>query len=363
MAKVTIQDVAREAGVALGTVSNVLNHPEKVKPATMQLVRDAMDRLGYAPNQSARLLAGGRQRIFGLVLPRLGHGFSLQISSGAEAEALRHGYDLLIANADDDDARSDRYARLFAGMQVAGILVQPLAERDWRPPAAPVTGDANIPIVYLGIQSDEPGWFAAADNGAQGRLIAEHAIERGARHVAVFGKAETIRRAQRAAGIGAVAEDNPSVRFEFLDEGTWDRAHDGYEIGRRLAKRPVDERPDFVIALTDVLATGAITGIQSAGLSVPDDIMVAGGDGNPLAWTGGVSLTTVVPLGYEVGRRGVQSLVEQGEMERRARKTGKPVDRTVNHQALVRPFLLARTSTGVYTRSASDYEMDLGAHL
>ena len=171
MAKVTIQDVAREAGVALGTVSNVLNHPEKVKPATMQLVRDAMDRLGYAPNQSARLLAGGRQRIFGLVLPRLGHGFSLQISSGAEAEALRHGYDLLIANADDDDARSDRYARLFAGMQVAGILVQPLAERDWRPPAAPVTGDANIPIVYLGIQSNEPGWFAAADNGAQGRLI------------------------------------------------------------------------------------------------------------------------------------------------------------------------------------------------
>ena len=179
----------------------------------------------------------------------------------------------------------------------------------------------------------------------------------------VFGKAETIRRAQRAAGIGAVAEDNPSVRFEFLDEGTWDRAHDGYEIGRRLAKRPVDERPDFVIALTDALATGAITGIQSAGLSVPDDIMVAGGDGNPLAWTGGVSLTTVVPLGYEVGRRGVQSLVEQGEMERRARKTGKPVDRTANHQALVRPFLLARTSTGVYTRSASDYEMDLGAHL
>ena len=100
MAKVRIVDVAREAGVSLGTVSNALNHPEKVRPDTRRLIQEAIERLGYTPNQSARMLAGGRNATIGLVLPRLNHGPSLQIANGAHTEARRHGFDLLIANAD-----------------------------------------------------------------------------------------------------------------------------------------------------------------------------------------------------------------------------------------------------------------------
>ena len=102
--------------------------------------------------------------------------------------------------------------------------------------------------------------------------------------------------------------ETTGVTFEFIDEGSWNLARDGYSIGRRLAKRPASERPDFVVALSDVLATGAIAGIQSAGLSVPDDIKVVGSDGNPLAWSGNVPLTTIAPPGYEIGRKGVQYL-------------------------------------------------------
>jgi hypothetical protein len=71
MAKVKISDVAREAGVSLGTVSNALNHPEKLRPETLKLINETINRLGYLPNQSARQLAGGATKSFGLVLPRL----------------------------------------------------------------------------------------------------------------------------------------------------------------------------------------------------------------------------------------------------------------------------------------------------
>ena len=353
---VTINDVANEAGVALGTVSNAFNHPEKVRPETLKRINEVAAKLGYAPNQSARMLAGGKNQSFGLVLPSLEHGISLQIANGANAEAQKHGYGLLIANADNDDILSARYLSYFMGTQMAGILVQPMSVYGWKPPMA----TPSTPTVYLDFHSDEPGYFVGADNRAQGRLVAQHAIEAGAHHVAVFGKDEFEKLGMRIAGIKDLMHETTGVTFEFIDEGSWNLARDGYSIGRRLAKRPASERPDFVVALSDVLATGAIAGIQSAGLSVPDDIKVVGSDGNPLAWSGNVPLTTIAPPGYEIGRKGVQYLIAQIEDNRRA---GNAMP-TENHQALVRPFLLARASSGEHNATDfTDPDLDISGYL
>ena len=353
MAKVTIQDVANEAGVSLGTVSNALNHPDKLKPSTLDAVRQAMSRLGFMPNQSARMLAGGHNASFGLVLPRLDHGFSLQIANGAHSEARRHGYGLLIANADNDEILENNYLRYFMGTQMAGILVQPMSVYGWKLSLA----TPSVPTVYLDFHSSEPGYFVGADNRAQGRLVAQHAIDAGARRIAVFGKDEFEKIGMRIAGVRDIMHTAAGVAFEFIDEGAWNLARDGYSVGYRLAKRPASERPDFIIALSDVLATGAVAGIQAAGLSVPSDIKVAGSDGNPLAWSGNVPLTTIAPPGYEIGRKGVQLLMEQIE-DKPAAKTKRvrigSAARTVttvtatediNRQEIVRPFLLERVST------------------
>lgn len=353
---VTINDVAKEAGVALGTVSNVFNHPEKVKPETLKNIREIAARLGYAPNQSARMLAGGKNRSFGLVLPNLEHGISLQIANGANSEARKHGYGLLIANADNNDVLSGRYLSYFQGTQMAGILVQPLNGYGWDPALAM----SSTPTVYLDYHDDGPGYFVSADNRAQGRLVAQHAIETGARRIAVIGKDELEKFGKRIKGIKDVMNTTAVAAFEFIDEGGWNLARDGYSIGYHLAKRPLSERPDFVIALSDVLATGAIAGIQAAGLSVPDDLKVAGSDGNPLAWSGSVPLTTIAPPGYEIGRKAVQFLIAQITEHRRA---ANPLP-TEHHQALVRPFLLARASTG--ENNATDFadpDLDISGYL
>ena len=373
MAKVKISDVAHEAGVSLGTVSNAINHPEKVRPDTLKLINETIDRLGYLPNQSARQLAGGHTKAFGLVLPRLDHGFSLQIASGAHNEARKHGYDLLVANADNDDILADHYLRYFMGTQMSGVLVQPMASDDW----APSLQNTPIPTVYLDIHCELPGYYVAADNSAQGRIIAEHAVQCGATHVVVIGRAAFMQLNLRVEGVRMALAHHPDIKLEIIDAGEWNTAADGFSLGSQLAAREETDRPDFVIGLTDVLAAGAIAGLSQNGLIVPGNVRVAGCDGNPLAWSGFVPMTTVAPPGYEIGRKGVQLLMEQiehGDAPKPGRTTtgihGNIIPAAPdtaapgNHQELVRPFLLERASTaGMAQIDGRSPELNLGAYL
>ena len=239
MAKVKISDVAREAGVSLGTVSNALNHPEKLRPETLKLINETINRLGYLPNQSARQLAGGATKSFGLVLPRLDHGFSLQIASGAHNEARKHGYDLLIANADNDDILEDHYLRYFMGTQMSGVMVQPMASPDWHPAMTKMP----VPIVHLDIHCSEPGYYVAADNEAQGRIIAELAIARGAHHIVVVGRAAFMQLTLRVLGIHKALALHPDIKIEVIDAGEWNTAADDkigafVGAGRQRHRRP-----------------------------------------------------------------------------------------------------------------------------
>lgn len=353
-ATVTITDVAREAGVALGSVSNAFNHPDKVRPATLKRIREAADRLGYAPNQSARMLAGGKNRLFGLILPSLDHGISLQIANGANAEASKCGYGLLIATAKEDEETARRYREYFMGTQIAGVLVQPPAVRDWQPPRT----SPHMPLAVLDVQSTLPGHFVAADNVAMGEVLARHAIQCGAKHVAVIGDPTLGRLSLRIEGMRRAFASTSNCTVEYVGKGVWNSAHDGFDLGRSLAERDDHIRPDFIIALTDTLATGAISGVRATGLRVPHDVCIAGCDGNPLAWTGPVPLTTVAPVGYEIGRRGVRQLIAQIDSEK------NNLDPFDNHQELVRPFLLARASTGANRADDfADPDIDISGYL
>ena len=357
MAHVTIGDVAREAGVALGTVSNVLNHPEKVRPETIKQVNEAIDRLGYAPNQSARVLAGGSNNTFGLVLPRLNHGFYLQIATGATAQAAKNGYNLLIASCAGDEDRTADFRRYFAGTQMSGMLV--VASQ---PALGTYVSTPTIPTVYLDAKNDRNGYFVAADAAAEGRLIAEHLIDRGAERIAVVGRPLTSKLRTCAEGVRALETLYPHVDFDFIEEGSCTKPADGADIAREIAQMPAERRPDAVLALSDLLASGLIAGFEQAGLGVPDDIMVAGCDGNPMAWSCGVALTTCAPTGYEIGRRGVKVLIEQIELAQNDPAQAR-YEAGQHHQNLVKPFILARASTGCATAAIDPAQLDLGLYL
>jgi hypothetical protein len=115
-----IQDVARHAGVAIGTVSNVLNYPDKVAEGTRLRVEAAIAELGFVRNSAARTLASRRTDTGGLVVVDIGNSLFVDIARGSEAATSRAGLKLLLANSDVDRIKQDNYLELFDEARVAG---------------------------------------------------------------------------------------------------------------------------------------------------------------------------------------------------------------------------------------------------
>ena len=122
----SMQDVADRAGVAIGTVSNVLNRPDLVSERTRHKVETAIAALGFVRNSSARNLAAGSSDMVGLVVVDIGNSFFVDIARGAESASEQAGLKLLLANSDVDLRRQAGYLALFDEARAAGLLLAPL---------------------------------------------------------------------------------------------------------------------------------------------------------------------------------------------------------------------------------------------
>src|ERR1700722_19349572 len=121
-----MKDVASLAGVAVGTVSNVLNHPDLVRPLTRARVEAAMEELGFIPNGSARQLRAGRSRCLGLVVLDVTNPFFTEVARGVEDYAQAAGYAVILCNSDEAHDKERQYLRVLEEQRVRGILITPV---------------------------------------------------------------------------------------------------------------------------------------------------------------------------------------------------------------------------------------------
>jgi LacI family transcriptional regulator len=121
-----MKDVASLAGVAVGTVSNVLNHPELVRPQTRARVEAAMEQLGFIPNASARQLRAGRGSCLGLVVLDVRNPFFTEVARGGEDYAQAQGHAVILCNSDEAEDKERRYLRVLEEQRVRGILITPV---------------------------------------------------------------------------------------------------------------------------------------------------------------------------------------------------------------------------------------------
>jgi len=303
---VSVKDVARAAGVSVGTVSNVLNRPEKVSPATVERVHAAIAELGFVRNDAARQLRAGRSRTVGLVVLDSANPFFAEVARGAEERAAEHGVTVLLGSSGQEAARENAYLDLFREQRVNGVLLTPLALDEARAEALETAG---VPIVLVDAEADGDLPSVAVDDVEGGYLAVQHLLQQGRRRILFAGGPASVRQvADRLEGARrALAEvADATLEMATTDELT---VLAGRLVGEELARRDATERPDGVFCANDLLAVGVLQGAGILGsLRVPEDLALIGYDDIDFAQSTVVPLSSIRQPAREIGAAAVDAL-------------------------------------------------------
>ncbi|HEU4667568.1 MAG TPA: LacI family DNA-binding transcriptional regulator [Arthrobacter sp.] len=308
---VTMNDVARAAGVSLKTVSNVLNDYEFIRPATKQRVLDAIAELGYEANLTARSLRSGKTRMLGLVLSDLSAPYYAELASRLMKAASRRGYRVLV---EQSDAVGEVELNTLQGpfrQLTDGLLYTPLMI-DADSIAAHL---GKKPLVLLGEHILDPRFdLVTMKNGEAAAALTTHLLADGRRRIAVIGAhpGESAGSAGLRLNGYRKALDNAGVPFDpaLIAPCEW-RRDNGAAAVAGLLDRGV--KFDAVFGLNDVLALGAMHELLIRGVRVPQDVAVAGFDDIDEGRFASPSLTTVSPGMEEIAERSIDLLIDRIE--------------------------------------------------
>ena len=327
-----MKDVASLAGVAVGTVSNVLNHPDLVRPLTRARVEAAMEQLGFIPNGSARQLRAGRSRCLGLVVLDVTNPFFTEVARGVEDYAQAAGYAVILCNSDEAGDKERRYLRVLEEQRVRGILITPVHGRALE---LRRIRDRGTPVVLL----DRPGsagqCSVAVDDRRGGEIAVSHLLELGHRSIALVNGPVAIRQcADRRRGAFRAVERAGLEPAAVLTEVTVPAMN--ARAGAAAVDALLGPRPTAVFCTNDMLALGLLRRLHQAGVAVPGDLAVVGYDDIEFAADAAVPLTSVRQPKYQLGRAAAELLLDEAD---------RPAEH--EHRRIVfRPELVARASSG-----------------
>ncbi|GAA3758101.1 LacI family DNA-binding transcriptional regulator [Microbacterium kribbense] len=329
---VSVRDVAEAAGVSVGTVSNVLNRPEKVSAATVARVHDVIARLGFVRNDAARQLRAGRSRAIGLLVLDLRNPFFADLARGAEERAAEHGLSVFVVGSDEKPERERAAIDLFEQQRVFGML---LASAGDDLPRLRQLQQRGIPVVLVDRESPDAAVpSVAVDDVDGGRLAGEHLLSIGRRRIAFVGGPASIRQVtDRLEGVQQAVAAVPDATLEFVGTAALS-VLEGRRAAERIAGRLASSRPQAIFAANDLLALGLIQGfVMTGAVRVPDDIALIGYDDIDFATAAVVPLSSVRQPAALIGATAVDLLVGATD------QTGGPA------HVMFQPELVVRAST------------------
>ena len=333
---VSMKDVAALAQVSIGTISNVLNKPDLVAPETRRRVQEAIDKLGWVRNESARQLRAGHSASIGLVVMDIANPFFSDLARGVEEVGAAAGYSVLLSDSAHDPARERAALELFQQLRVRGVILAPISSS----PDGDLARRMDMPVVLADrYAAYHDACAVSVDDFVGGQLAVEHLLERGHRRLAAVGGTASIAqvRERRDGASRAVLLGNPDATLLTLST---ERLN--IEAGRTAASdilaMPTDERPTGVFALNDLVAIGLLQGLVTHNVAVPDEISIIGYDDIEFAAAAAVPLSSVSQPRADLGRRAAELLLS----EVNALDTGNPHQHI---QERFTPALVVRASS------------------
>lgn len=330
----SVKDVAERAQVSLGTVSNVLNRPDRVSASTRDRVERAMADLGFVLNESARQLRMGRSNTFAYVMLDATNPFFTDVARGIELAAEKADLSLFLCNSDGRSTREGAHLAHLQQQRVDGILITPV---DPDSPELPRIVQQGTPLVVVD-RAASTGSFCSVtvDDRLGGRIAIEHLLDQGHTRVAFVGGPESIGQvrdryegacdAWREAGL----PDTDLIRVETESLSV----QEGHVAGERLAGLPRRKRPSAVFCANDLVALGLLQHVVSSGQRVPEDLAIVGYDDIAFAAGAAVPLTSVRQPRQALGRAAAELLIDE---------VNNPDHE--HQQVEFTPELVARTST------------------
>lgn len=309
---VTIKDVAKEAGVSVGTVSNVINNIQ-VKPSTKAKVEEAIKKLNYEPNIYARGFKMNKTNTVAVILPTIWNPFFSELAYNIEKNLRKVGMKMIICNSNKDNKAEIEYISMAKQNKMDGIIAITYSDID-------EYVSEKIPFVSIDRYFSKNITYISSDNFEGGRIVAEKLVEFGCKKIAYIGRGSKINNATRKRKDGFVSyceENNINYELcEFLGSTEeFDELLDEF-IEKNFKK---DIKIQGVFAVTDEQAIEFINKLKEYEIGVPKDVQVVGFDGSKSSAKDIIKISTIrqpVELIAEESVKALINIIENNKVKK-----------------------------------------------
>lgn len=327
---ISIRDVASRAQVAVGTVSNFLNRPDRVAEATRNKIESAIADLNFVPNASARHLRSGSSRTIGLLVPDITNPFFTEVARGAGDTASESDYTLILCNSDEDPRKEERHFKVLIEQRICGLLITPSFEG--------LAGVAelsrrNIPTTFIDRRADSSDQSSVSmDDFHGGKIAIEYLASLGHKSIAwVNGPLSMAQCAHREDGVmdSAKAQNINISKFQVIQM----RSQNGYQVTQNILAS--NAQITAIFCANDLVALGVLRALLESGKSIPKDYALIGYDDIGFSASASIPLTSIAQPAYKLGALAAEMIINEVEHGKNFK----------HEQIVFKPELVIRAST------------------
>lgn len=313
---ITIEEIAKRAGVSKGTVSAVLNEKNNVKPSTRENILQLMRSLNYRPKGVARnLKIGNTGKCIGIIIKELNYPFYTTIAEGAKEYARSRGYSLIIASSDYELESEKKFTDLFSAKDIRGAIIAPLLEGSAEIEHLFKLKMLNYPFVLLADVKGITANVVEIDNKKAIKKAVEYLINNGHKKIVHFaGPPESAHTKERIEGFhDAISGSNLVFKKEMIvpvgahNEVSYEKTIKYFRRKRR------EDYPTAIVCFNDLQALAVMTALKNLNIKVPKDISIVGNDDIHYTEIYSVPLTTIKSPKREIGQKAAEILIRNIE--------------------------------------------------